>query len=239
MYNNDVNYVEVPAPTNVRATVLTPYSVEVTWDQLSDVTGYLISYTNTASNSSVTVNDGSTTHYILINLEQNTQYIITVQATTSGNRMSVKSNEVSVTTYADGKRYISCHEMSLFSCMYNPTVPSIPPQNVMVTSTDPASLRVQWQLPSEIYHNIPITGHVIQYARIKSNDVMTKNVDSGTTHTIAGLVACTEYSIRVAAKTVNATGPFSKSELQVSGEDSEFNKYCICMFAIFYVTMSV
>ena len=86
--------------------MLTPYSVKVTWNQLSDVTGYLISYTNTANNSSVTVNVGSTTSYTLNNLEQNTQYIITVQATTSGNRMSVKGNEVSVTTYADGKRYI-------------------------------------------------------------------------------------------------------------------------------------
>ena len=86
--------------------MLTPYSVKVTWNQLSDVTGYLISYTNTANNSSVTVNVGSTTSYILTNLVQNTQYIITVEATTSGNRMSVKSNEVSVTTYADGKRYI-------------------------------------------------------------------------------------------------------------------------------------
>ena len=96
----------------------------------------------------------------------------------------------------------------------------------MVTSTDPASLRVQWQLPSEMYHNILITGHVIQYTRIRSTDVMKMNVDSGTTHTISGLVACTVYSIRVAAKTINATGPFSKPELQVSGEDSESNKYC-------------
>ena len=38
-------------PTNVRATVLTPHSVEVTWTVSSspDVTGYLISYTTTAS----------------------------------------------------------------------------------------------------------------------------------------------------------------------------------------------
>ena len=114
--------------------------------------------------------------------------------------------------------------------MYNSTVSSLPPQNVVVSSTNPASLRVEWQLPSEIYHNISITGHVIQYTRIRSNDVMTMNVDSGTTHTILGLVACTEYSIRVAAKTINATGLFSKPELQVSGEDSESYKYCMCIY---------
>ena len=113
-------------------------------------------------------------------------------------------------------------------CMYKSTVPSLPPQNVTVTSTDPASLRVTWQLPSDImYCTGPIIGHVIQYRRVESNDMMSMNVDSGTTHTISGLVACTEYSVRVAAKTVNGTGPFSTPELQVSGGDGKFNKICI------------
>ena len=95
-------------PTNVRAKVLTPRSVEVTWDQSSspDVTGYLISYTTTASytsDASVTVNGGSTTSGTLNNLEESTFYTITVQATTSDNSMSADSNVVSVTTYTDGK----------------------------------------------------------------------------------------------------------------------------------------
>ena len=88
--------------------MLTPRSVEVTWDQSSssNVTGYLISYTTTASytsDGSVTVNGGSTTSGTLTNLEENTVYIITVQATTSDSVMSGNSNEVSVTTYTDGK----------------------------------------------------------------------------------------------------------------------------------------
>ena len=51
------------------------------------------------------------------------------------------------------------------SC-YNSTVPSSPPQNVMVTSVNPASLKVSWQLPSTINYNGPITGHVIQYTGV-------------------------------------------------------------------------
>ena len=94
-------------PTNVRATVLTPRSVEVTWTVSSspDVTGYLISYTTSASytnGGSVTVNGRSTTSHTLSNLEENTLYTITVQATTSNIR-SGNSNPVSVTTYTDGK----------------------------------------------------------------------------------------------------------------------------------------
>ena len=95
-------------PTNVRATMLTPRSVEVTWTVSSspDVTGYLISYTTTASytsGNSVTVNGRSTTSHTLNNLEEGTFYTITVQATTDDNRMSVNSDPASVTTYTDGK----------------------------------------------------------------------------------------------------------------------------------------
>ena len=87
--------------------MLTPRSVEVTWEPStsSDVTGYLISYTTTASytsGGSVPVNGGSTTSGTLTNLEEDTLYTITVQAT-SDNRMSANSNEVSVRTYTDGK----------------------------------------------------------------------------------------------------------------------------------------
>ena len=82
------------------------------------------------------------------------------------------------------------------SC-YNSTVPSSPPQNVMVTSVNPASLMVSWQLLSTINYNGPITGHVIQYTRVGSSDMMSVNVNSGSTHTISGLVAYVDYSVTV------------------------------------------
>ena len=95
-------------PTNVRATVVTSHSIQITWESSSssDVTGYLISYTTTASYASsgnVLVDDGSTTHHTLTNLEKGTLYTITVQAVTSDNRMSANSTVISVTTYTDGK----------------------------------------------------------------------------------------------------------------------------------------
>ena len=102
--------VDISAPTNVRATVLTPDRIKVEWDQSSAVIGYVISY-RTASNAcsgKVVVNGGCTATCDLTNVKQNTQYIITVQAKSIDNRMSVidESNEVSVTTYADGKNLI-------------------------------------------------------------------------------------------------------------------------------------
>ena len=108
------------------------------------------------------------------------------------------------------------------SC-YNSTVPSSPPQNVMVTSVNLASLNVSWQPPSQINHNGPITGYVILYARVGSSDMMFVNVNSGTTHTIPGLVALAEYSVIVAAVNVNGTGAFSDPVTGRSGESGELH----------------
>ena len=88
--------------------MLTPRSVRVIWAvSLSpDVTGYIISYNTTAeytSGGSERVNQRTTSRGTLNNLEENTTYTITVQATTSDNRMSVNSSAVLVTTYTDGK----------------------------------------------------------------------------------------------------------------------------------------
>ena len=109
------------------------------------------------------------------------------------------------------------------SC-YNSTVPSSPPQNVMVTSVIPASLNVSWRIPTLIDHNGLITSYVINYTRDGSSDMMSVNVNSETTHTILELVAYVDYSVTVAAVNVNGTGPFSSPpQVERSGEDGELN----------------
>ena len=80
------------------------------WDAfnaISGVTGYIILYTTTASytsGESVPVNNVSTASYILTNLEEYTNYTITVRAT-SNSGMSNESDGVLVTTYTAGKWY--------------------------------------------------------------------------------------------------------------------------------------
>jgi len=88
----------------------------------------------------------------------------------------------------------------------------------MVISVNPASLRVSWQQLPIIHQNGPLTGHVIQYIRVGSNDMMSVNVTSGTTYTISGLVALVNYSVRVAAMNVNGTGSFSIPVVGISGD---------------------
>ena len=118
---------------------------------------------------------------------------------------------------------MSCQRLS---CYYNSTVPSSPPQDVIVESVNPASMMVSWRPPIRINHNGPITGHVILYTRVGSSDTMSVNVTNGTTHTISGLVAYVNYSVIVAAMTVNGTGPFSDPPVVGrSGEAGELNLY--------------
>ena len=101
--------VDVLPPTNVHATMVTSQSIQITYEPSpsNGVTGYLISYItdaqyvdNNERSRSATV---STTSYNLTNLEEDTLYAITIQATTDDNRMSTNTNEVSVRTYTDGK----------------------------------------------------------------------------------------------------------------------------------------
>ena len=108
-YNVAIIYVGVLPPTNVRAIIVTSRSIQISWEPSSspNVTGYLITYTTTASyinsnerSKSTTVN---TTSGTLTDLEEDTLYTINAQAATSDNRMSVNSNKVSVRTYTDGK----------------------------------------------------------------------------------------------------------------------------------------
>ena len=111
------------------------------------------------------------------------------------------------------------------SC-YDSTVPSSPPQDVMVESHNPTSLRVSWRPPIQGDRNGPIIGYMITYTRVGSREMMNVNVGSNKTRviTISGLVPYDNYSVIVAAMTVNGTGPFNDPPVVGrSGEDRELN----------------
>ena len=97
--------------------MLTPNSIEVTWDQSPDhdVIGYLISCTSPASyagNKNVIVNGGDTTSQTLTNLAENTSYVIIVQGLIKDDRKSPCSNKVSLKTSTAGKWFM-CNIISV------------------------------------------------------------------------------------------------------------------------------
>ena len=99
------------------AMVLTSHCVEVTWNALysSCITGYLISYSTTASytsNGNIIFNDANQTSYTLTNLEEYTEYYIIVHVI-SNIGISNNSNGVTVTTYTDSKYGGNLLDMSL------------------------------------------------------------------------------------------------------------------------------
>ena len=99
-------YVGSLAPTNVKATVLTPHSAEVTWDQSSDFIGYFVLCTSTASYAgakNATLKGSETTCYTLTNLVENTPYDITVQGVSKDGRKSDHGTKVSIITQKAGK----------------------------------------------------------------------------------------------------------------------------------------
>ena len=105
----------------------------------------------------------------------------------------------------------------------------------MVESDNPASLMVSWDPPVRRDRNGDITGYVIQYTVVGSSDMMNMNVVGDTRLiTIPELVAYVNYSVIVAAMTVNGTGPFSDPPVVGrSGEDGELHYIttllCSCM----------
>ena len=114
--------------------------------------------------------------------------------------------------------------MELYVCY--PTVPSTPPHSIVITSTNPASLKVSWQPPLETLCTVPITGYMIKYFKDVLEDgvkdVKNVNVASATTYTISGLIPCAKYSVQVAAMNSNRIGPFSEPVVEIL-EDSELN----------------
>ena len=112
----------------------------------------------------------------------------------------------------------SCQGMICF----NFTVPSSPPRNVTVVTHNPASLNVSWQIPIPKDRNGLITGYMINYTRVGSNNTMSV-VTNGTTHTISELSAFVNYSVIVAAMTVNGTGQFSDAVIGRSGKVGELD----------------
>ena len=217
---NFASYVRsvIDAPSNVRATVLTSQSIDVSWDAFSassGVTGYFISYTTNAlytTGGTVNITDVNTASYILTDLEEDTHYTINLRAVSNSGK-SDNGTEVSLITYTAGK----CHIMYRICHYYNSIAPSSPPQNIISTDVDPASLIITWEPPLPEHQNGPILEYFILYHLTGELNIDNENT-IGTNVTITGLIPFVSYSFQVAARTANGTGVLSSSRNQVSGQ---------------------
>ena len=87
----------------------------------------------------------------------------------------------------------------------------------------PGALNVSWQPPPEIDQNGPLI-YVVEYTDIEENTAANDTVFRGTTLVISALDPFDDYSVRVAARTVNGTGNFSNPVMERSGHEGEHMK---------------
>jgi len=109
------------------------------------------------------------------------------------------------------------------SC-YNSTVPGSSPQDVIATDAHPGSLNISWGPPEEINQNGQITGYIIRYTLVRSNETMYETITNGTRYILSGLFPFANYSVEVAAMTINGTGPFSDPVFELSGHEGKYMK---------------
>ena len=207
--------VEVHSQTvSVNSVTIDSTSLAISWS-LADgaaVTGYSISYSNTDTQcftDSDTVSGvaaGETSH-TLTDLEEATEYTITVTALLTGGGSDEDS--VTATTPAAGEPLLS--SLNFINSVVSNHPASAPPTSVSTSDMTPSSITVQWGTMDCIHHNGDITGYSVRYGVQGSGITQIESVsgDATTEATISGLAAGTNYHIEVAAVNSAGTGVYS------------------------------
>ncbi|NXG03455.1 NEO1 protein, partial [Sakesphorus luctuosus] len=183
--------VQLPGPApNIRAYSGSPTSVTVSWETpLSgngDIQNYKLYYMEKGQDTEQDVDVAGLSHTVT-GLKKFTEYSFRVVAYNK-HGPGVSTHDVVVRTLSD--------------------VPSAPPQNLTLEVRNSKSILLQWQPPPAGTHSGQITGYKIRYRKVSRKSDVTESV-GGTqlSQLIEGLERGTEYSFRVAALTVNGTGP--------------------------------
>ena len=109
-------------------------------------------------------------------------------------------------------------------------VPSQPPHNILDSSQGTTWINLTWTIPLAGGRNGIIINYVIDLSSRDENitvDVQTPTFSTPENlyYNITGLSAGSEYTVRVAASTVNGTGPFTE-EVRISTLD---DGGCMCI----------
>ncbi|XP_052618309.1 neogenin isoform X11 [Peromyscus californicus insignis] len=184
--------VQLPGPApNIRAYATSPTSITVTWETpLSgngEIQNYKLYYMEKGTDKEQDV-DVSSHSYTINGLKKYTEYSFRVVAYNK-HGPGVSTQDVAVRTLSD--------------------VPSAAPQNLSLEVRNSKSIVIHWQPPSSATQNGQITGYKIRYRKASRKSDVTETLVTGTqlSQLIEGLDRGTEYNFRVAALTVNGTGP--------------------------------
>ncbi|XP_061036073.1 neogenin isoform X6 [Eubalaena glacialis] len=184
--------VQLPGPApNIRAYATSPTSITVTWETpLSgngEIQNYKLYYMEKGTDKEQDVDVSSHSHTIN-GLKKYTEYSFRVVAYNK-HGPGVSTQDVAVQTFSD--------------------VPSAAPQNLSLEVRNSKIIVIHWQPPPPATQNGQITGYKVRYRKASRKSDVTETLVTGTqlSQLIEGLDRGTEYNFRVAALTVNGTGP--------------------------------
>uniref|UniRef100_A0A8C0JUT1 Neogenin n=1 Tax=Canis lupus dingo TaxID=286419 RepID=A0A8C0JUT1_CANLU len=184
--------VQLPGPApNIRAYAASPTSITVTWETpLSgngEIQNYKLYYMEKGTDKEQDVDVSSHSHTIN-GLKKYTEYSFRVVAYNK-HGPGVSTQDVAVRTLSD--------------------VPGAAPQNLSLEVRNSKSIVIHWQPPPPATQNGQIIGYKIRYRKASRKSDVTETLVPGTqlSQLIEGLDRGTEYNFRVAALTVNGTGP--------------------------------
>ncbi|XP_034107849.1 neogenin isoform X1 [Drosophila albomicans] len=179
-------------PRNIDAYARNHKEIFVHWSPPSVTNGeinkYRVYYTENDSGAEL-YNDSKSLELTLTDLRPYTDYVISV-VPFNHNGMGDPSAELKVKTFS--------------------STPSEPPNNVTLEVTSSSSITVHWEPPAEEDRNGQITGYKIRYRKLKDAPQVKSTPANIRYFELNALERNAEYQVKIAAMTVNGSGPFTE-----------------------------
>ena len=196
---------QASAPINVSVVQDGPTSVTVYWSPSNYATGYIIHY-NTSNDTTLTVciNDNSTDHYTLTDLEVAEAYTVLILATS----IDLSSAAVEVTVKLSKPQPIC--ECVLLCCIQLHLVPAPGQVSLVVSSITATSISLSWS----------VVGGSVAWSEVVWRETAGRGTESSsgnltdTSYTIDNLKSSTNYSVRV--RVTNIAGTTESPQIIVS-----------------------
>ncbi|XP_035794754.1 neogenin-like isoform X2 [Anopheles albimanus] len=180
------------APQNLRGYAITERDIHLQWDPPAVTNGiitkYRVYYAET-ENGAEMYSDTTTTEVIINELRPYTHYTMYVVPFNQVG-MGDPSHELGVKTYS--------------------STPSEPPANVTLETTSSTSITIRWEPPPVEERNGQITGYKIKYRKNKKALQVETTPANVRYYILKDLEKMSAYQVKIAAMTINGTGPFTE-----------------------------
>ncbi|XP_017865080.1 PREDICTED: neogenin isoform X4 [Drosophila arizonae] len=179
-------------PRNVDAYARSHKEIYVHWQPPTVTNGEILKYRvyySENDSGADRYNDSTSLELLLTDLRPYTDYVISV-VPFNRNGMGDSSAELKVKTFS--------------------STPSEPPNNVTLEVTSSSSITVHWEPPAEEDCNGQITGYKIRYRKLKDAPQAKSTPANIRYFELNSLDRNAEYQVKIAAMTVNGSGPFTE-----------------------------